>query len=88
MKEFDGTLVNDSVVLVDRTEHGLSGVDAARFEDTVAECATAFCKRLTDDYQPIKVLAYSDTRTACRLFLRSTLLHFTSLWQGPGSAAI
>lgn len=63
VKEFDGTLVNDSVVLVDCTEHGLSGVDAARFEDTVAECATAFCKRLTDDYQPIKVLAYSDTRT-------------------------
>lgn len=63
VKEFDGTLFSDSVMLVDCTEHGLSGEEAAQFEDTVAECATAFCKRLTDDFQPIKMIAYSDTRT-------------------------
>lgn len=63
VKEFEGTLVSDSVVLVDCTQHGLTGEEAARFEDTIAECATAFCKRLTDDYHPTRMIVYSDSRT-------------------------
>lgn len=63
VKEFEGTLVSDSVVLVDCTQHGLTGEEAARFEDTIAECATAFCKRLTDDYHPTRMIVYSDSQT-------------------------
>ena len=63
IKEFDGSLVTDSLILVDCTEHRLEGEEAAQFEDTVAECAATFCKRMTDDYQSITMITYADSRT-------------------------
>lgn len=63
VKEFEGTLSADSVVLLDCTAHSFHGEAAAKFEDTLVECATAFCKRMTEDYQPITLIAYSSERT-------------------------
>lgn len=62
VKEFEGTLSADSVIMVDCTAHGVEGISAAALEDSITECATAFCKRYTDDYLPLKLLTYSDKR--------------------------
>ncbi len=63
VKEFEGSLSADSLILLDCTQHGLTGEPAFAFEDTVVECATAFCKRMADDFQPITLVTYSDERT-------------------------
>ena len=63
VKEFEGSLTADSILLVDCTGHSFKGEEAAVFEDTVVECATAFCKRMTEDYQPLTMIAYSNERT-------------------------
>jgi len=63
VKEFEGSLSPDSVILVDCTAHSFKGEAAVQYEDTIIECAAAFAKRMTDDFQPIKMFTYSNERT-------------------------
>lgn len=62
VKEFEGSLSADSFILVDCTAHPYKGEYAAKFEDTIVECATAFAKRMTEDFQPVTMYTYSDKR--------------------------
>jgi uncharacterized protein (DUF58 family) len=62
VKEFDGSLTADSIIVIDCTEHGLKGEAAAAFEDSIGEAATAFCKRYTDDHMQFKLITYSEDR--------------------------
>jgi len=63
VKEFEGSLTADSFILVDCTAHTFRDEAASQYEDTIIECATAFAKRMTDDFQPIKMFTYSNERT-------------------------
>jgi len=63
IKEFEGSLTSENVVMLDCTDHGLAGENAARLEDTMTEAAAAFCKRFCDDFRPLTLVSYTDERT-------------------------
>lgn len=62
VKDFEASLSADCIIMVDCTDHGFTGEQAAKYEDTVVECAAAFCKRMTNDYQPLRLITYSSQR--------------------------
>ena len=62
VKEFEGTVAAESVIVLDCTEHGLKGEAAAQLEDTMTETAAAFAKRFCDDFRALHLVTYSDER--------------------------
>ena len=66
VRQREGTLSPESVIVVDCTAHRLGGEEAARVEDSICEVAASFCKQMTDAYMPLELVIYSSGREEYR----------------------
>ena len=62
VREFEGTVAAESVIVLDCTDHGLKGEDAARLEDTMTETAAAFARLFCDDFRSLHLVTYAAAR--------------------------